>query len=185
VTIPSVAGKTINPNNYLDLRFWLSAGSSFDARTGNLGQQAITFDLWGVQLEAGSSATPFRRNGVNIADELASCQRYYIRFGANDTSNYGLLINNAFAQNSSTMTSAVVFPVQMRVTPTSIESSLISFRNFAQTYYAVSSPTWDTSVGTPTGGAVYGGISGATAGHTGFIGKNNNAAGFIAFNAEL
>jgi hypothetical protein len=36
-----------------------------------------TFGVWGLQVELGSSATPFSRAGGDIQGELAKCQRYY------------------------------------------------------------------------------------------------------------
>lgn len=75
--IPSIAGKTLGTDGKdgLFLYFWMDAGSNFNARTNNLGQQSGTFDIAQVQLEPGGSATPFEiiPPGLN----LALCQRYY------------------------------------------------------------------------------------------------------------
>ena len=77
VLLPSVSGKTIGSNNddYLQINMWLSAGSSYNARTNSLGQQSGTFDIANVQLEAGPQATPFEYRPIGT--ELALCQRYY------------------------------------------------------------------------------------------------------------
>jgi hypothetical protein len=75
--IPSVSGKTLgtNGNDSLSFHFWFEAGSDYDARTNNLGQQSGTFDIAQVQLEQGDTATPFEHR--SLGPELALCQRYY------------------------------------------------------------------------------------------------------------
>jgi hypothetical protein len=77
VAIPSVSGKTITPGNSIDLFLWLSAGSDWNSRSSSIGIQSNTFDIWGVQVEAGSNMTAFETATGNPASELAACQRYY------------------------------------------------------------------------------------------------------------
>jgi hypothetical protein len=112
-TIPSIAGKVIGTTantSSLDVVLWTSAGSAFADRTGSLSIQNNTFDIWGVQLEAGTVATPFRRNAPSIQAELAACQRYYEK-GASQMF-VGFFTNNA-VRNGNTH-----YRVIKRVTPT-------------------------------------------------------------------
>lgn len=81
MTIPSISGKTLgtNENDLLQLNFWTSAGSNFNARTGSLGIQTITVDLWGIHIRRGvvpASASELYRPRLPGV-ELALCQRYY------------------------------------------------------------------------------------------------------------
>jgi len=48
--VPSVAGKTFGANNddYLEIVYWISAGSTYNATTGSLGLQNTTVDFYGV-----------------------------------------------------------------------------------------------------------------------------------------
>jgi len=77
VAIPSVSGKTFGTdvNDYTAVLFWFDAGADFNARTDTLGQQNGIFNLSHVQLEIGSTASPFEVR--HMTDELHLCLRYY------------------------------------------------------------------------------------------------------------
>jgi hypothetical protein len=64
-SLPSISGKTIGAGSYLQVDFRLPVNT------------ILTTDFWGVQLEAGSIATPFQTATGTIQGELAACQRYY------------------------------------------------------------------------------------------------------------
>jgi len=67
VTLDSLSGKTIGGSSWLGVTFRIDNPVS-----------GLTVDLWGVQLEAGPLATPFKlAGGGSKAAELALCQRYY------------------------------------------------------------------------------------------------------------
>ena len=72
-----------------------------------------TFDITGVQLEVGQSATPFEHR--SFGEDLALCQRYLFK-NINESGESGC--NYAKAFSTSELFTSVKFPVAMRATPT-------------------------------------------------------------------
>jgi hypothetical protein len=129
VNVPSISGKTLGTTantSFLAVAFWLSGGSDFNARTNSLGLQAITLDLWGVQAEAGSVATPFQTATGTIQSELAACQRYYQTFGGTTSTPYQYL---ALGRATTTTNGVMWFPTKqtMRISPTPTFDSAANF----------------------------------------------------------
>jgi hypothetical protein len=184
--IPSISGKTIGTNNnhYLALRMWLSAGSTYNTLSGTTGNQTNTFDIWGVQLEAGSTATAFQTATGNPASELAACQRYYYRQTSlnNNYENFGLGMSNG------TTTAAIIpinLPVTMRTAPTSVDYSTLRLSDFASGN-SVTSLTIDGNHNGRSSAVVNAGVaSGLTAYRSYALQSNNSTSGYIGFSAEL
>jgi hypothetical protein len=106
---------------------WTSAGTNFNARTGSLGIQSNTFEIWGVQIEAGSTATAFQTATGTIQGELAACQRYFARLADGQYASTLDLIGTGQANAATTGTVSLRFPVVMRTTPTMSVSSASGF----------------------------------------------------------
>ena len=137
IAVPSISGKTIGTNNdsSLTLGLYVSAGSNFNARTGSLGIQSNTFDIWGVQVEYGSKATPFQTATGTIQGELAACQRYLPAWTGTSNQTLGVAANT----NNTRVT--VPFMVTPRVAPTGLTYSNL-------THFAINNPS--LSSGDPT-----------------------------------
>ena len=89
-----------------------------------------TFQITGVQLEVGDTATPFEHR--SYGQELALCQRYYHRLQGNASDQTELGIGYAFGTSSVVIDYA--YPTTMRSSPTISESGvecLISGVSFA------------------------------------------------------
>lgn len=112
VAMPSASGKTLgtNSDDYMQIDLWCSAGGASWPQAGGIGQQSGTIQIWGVQLEIGSVATPLAKR--DPADDLALCQRFYQLIGFE---------MRAYFSGSDYIIQTIPFPVTMRATP------LISF----------------------------------------------------------
>jgi hypothetical protein len=180
--IPSIAGQTIGTSSNLGINFFLSAGSTFNARTGSLGIQNNTFDIWGVQVEAGPTANVFRRNANSLQGELAACQRYYQRSSSPSGTNFAKYGTGFY---TSTIASQVlyVFNTTMRVAPTSIETSNLGLYDGVGINAITASSLGDATPNAAT--IVHNVASLGTAGKVIQSIANNSSAAFVGFSAEL
>jgi len=111
----------------LNVQWSLGMGSNFEGTSGSwqageksdasgftklIGTLNATWQITGVQLEVGDSATPFEHR--SYGDELARCQRYYYRKGGDPDGNYAPA---AIAYITSAIQLSVAHPVQMRANP--------------------------------------------------------------------
>ena len=138
------------------------------------------YEVTGIQLEQGSIATPFSRAGGTIQGELAACQRYYWRFGGDSTYQiFGFGVG-------STATSAnigVQFPVPMRVSPTSVDYSLLGLGDTISISSAVSS----LAIGNNSKFMTLLNVASTslTSRHNYFLRTDGSLSGYLGFSAEL
>jgi hypothetical protein len=122
---PLTAAQIIGPNHYLNIRLWLSAGSSLNAETGNLGLQTLTVDFSELEFKEilpgfGDQFPGFERVPREI--ELLRSQRFY-EIGTVDviSSGYAAACNCSWA---------VYFKATKRVQP-SMGVTVSSYTNAA------------------------------------------------------
>jgi hypothetical protein len=177
-----VLGTASNRTGNSALDTWTTPGSYHFATTSSVQLSAIansTFYITGVQLEIGSSATPFERRLYN--QELANCQRYY--FKDITSNNYG-----SFAMGSvySATTAQIVYPhkVTMRTASPTVSVSGVAVQT---------STTQTSNINTVAGS--YPGfnstlieltVSGFTARDAVWLNSaNNGATAFVSLDTEL
>jgi hypothetical protein len=78
------------------------------------------FEVTGVQVDVGSVALPYRRNGATLQGELAACQRYFYNMVSGNSLAIG---NGAYFNPSNLIGITVRYPVFMRVAPTLVNTS--------------------------------------------------------------
>jgi hypothetical protein len=164
---------------------WSTSGFAVTGTTSVVGTNGATFYITGVQLEVGTSATPFERRLYN--QELANCQRYYYRIKASGT-NYSMF-GPSWNENTTRATGQIKFPVTMRIRPTALEQTGTA-ANYAILHGATATicsavPGYEAYTNADIGVCFYTVSSGLTAGQGSALGDSNGTAAYLGWSAEL
>jgi hypothetical protein len=159
-------------------------GVGFFATTAGTAGANDWFEITGVQLEAGSVATPFQTATGTIQGELAACQRYYWRFNMAGVSTFG--VGSSTSVNGGRVT--IPFPVVMRTSPTALEQSGTAGDYTITTAAGISActsvPTFDTANVSVADTIFLSTGSLAVAGYV-FRGRSANTNAYLGWSAEL
>ena len=198
ITVPGdTTGTWIGATNGIGLRvcFGLGVGSTYSGTAGAwtssvvygvtgttsiVGTNGATFYITGVQLEAGSVATPFEQR--LYGQELINCQRYYQKF---------ISVNGAYCtfgtghiDSATAGYGTIVLPVTTRAAATFGSSGSIAFYSGNSFYSITSFGTVYYTLNTQGVNFTCSG-GGMTAGRGGQIIANNSTTAYVDFNAEL
>ena len=177
-TPESLSGKTIGANSYF--RMFLRQPDA-DNTTN-----AYSFEITGVQLEAGGNATDFEHR--SYGEELALCQRYFIRFSGSTGAHGTSVGDGGIATLANWATSSAYGPIflgtEMRTAP-----SLAGFsgvRYFANGVQHTPSSSNVIIVGTMTNRVELriNGLSNLLQGGAGWV-RLASTSDYMDFNAEL
>jgi hypothetical protein len=168
-SIAGITGKTVGTSSVLEFRI------NYPALT------VMEFDLWGVQVEAGSTATAFQTATGTIQGELAACQRYYVRWGGDNVYQY---LGTGIGAGANFMDTVIPLPVMMRVTPTAVDYSTLAIYDTAT---VIGSVTATLLAGSAKQTAFVRATvaSGVNQYRPYFLITNNSTSGFIGISAEL
>jgi hypothetical protein len=183
----------------LRLLFSLGAGSTYIGAAGSwsgsylagatgqtqvIGTNGATFYITGVQLEPGSTATPFERR--SYGQELSLCQRYYYRIGGN--SEVGASAYTLFASgmlwNTGSGDFCVPFKVGMRSAPSITYGGTVAIQ-YQSTLGNVTSQSTVTGTTKNTAFLRMNTAQSWGAGPGCSLGAANDTTAFLAFNSEL
>jgi len=192
ITFPADTTGALDNDNALSMlvAFWLGSGTTYTSGTlqttwasntdansavGQVNLASAINNYWqvtGVQLEVGPTATPFEFKSVE--DELEECLRYFERIASGD--NYRLTIAQAIV---STEIFGVLSFARKRSAPTISISSASHFTAYRANGASAGSPTtlsFSTASVTTTFFSTSGGLSGLVAGDASLFTASNASA---------
>ena len=154
---------------------------SATGQTNLYATSAATLQFTGVQLEIGTSATPFERRLYN--QELANCQRYFIKFLGNSIWEE---VPNIYAIGSTTgiAYANIAVPTQMRTTP-SVSQSGVRLTDYTGGFTISSISSSGSSFGGLNGLECAINSSSLTQYRVYVLQANNNASAYLTLSAEL
>jgi len=130
-------------------------------------------------MELGEQATPFEHR--SFGDELLRCQRYfYSHVSGNEET-----IANAAAYSSTQVFGTLHFPVSMRITPSLAAANGTNYYRFYRNGGNTDFDEFGFNDRSKNSMTIYkAGLSGLTAGHSGWL-VTNNASASLTFDSEL
>jgi hypothetical protein len=174
--------------NLITAGSWTTVSTFTVGATGSvsvIGTLNATWYITGVQLEVGSTATPFERR--QFGTELALCQRYYQQYSSTGD-NSGFLANG-YCDTSSRAFVIFQFPVYMRTAPslTVVSATAFGLYNVPADTVAVSSITLVGAATTVSSAGVIVNSSGVFTAGRGTLLKDvgSSSAGRLQFQSEL
>jgi hypothetical protein len=172
-TVPSISGKTVGAGSML----------SFIIDMPLTGAQ--TNDVWGVQVEQGSTATAFQTASGTIQGELALCQRYYYRQTGPQT--LSMLSNAGWGSNSAQYVYSIFnTPVSMRSAPTSLDWANVTFGDGSNWFVPTTMVITTNYAGNNLNLLeIYYAAGGLVQFRPYWIRCNNNTAAYLGVSAEL
>ena len=158
---------------------WQSDSKSIRAPEQTVNLADSTSNEWyvtGIQIEAGSQATPFEHR--SLGEELALCQRYFHKQGGSAYYNIATITN----YTTGAMLGTVRHPVEMRAAPSVTKSGnwglLGGDTTVNQTAVSSDSNGQASEIG-------FSGGSGGTSGRSSVLRFNNDATSYLHWDAEL
>jgi hypothetical protein len=169
-TVPSIAGKTIGANSSLRFGYYAPAAT------------VATIDIWGLQIEAGSVATPFQTATGTIQGELAACQRYYYR--ATAAQNFSSVTGLATATSTTACLVQPTIKSTLRAIPTTVDFSGLSLSpDNAGSFIAVTAAT--ISVASPDNPTISLSVASGLTQFRPYYAIATTAGGYLGIGAEL
>ena len=158
---------------------WQSDSKSIRAPEQTVNLADSTSNEWyvtGIQIEAGSQATPFEHR--SLGEELALCQRYFHKQGGSAYYNIATITN----YTTGAMLGTIRHPVEMRAAPSVTKSGnwglLGGDTTVNQTAVSSDSNGRASEIG-------FSGGSGGTSGRSSVLRFNNDATSYLHWDAEL